>query len=248
MTRFHVNPETGLVYKCKAKPGNCLYGEQYHSDSEEEAQKIADEINKKIVKSGVLSIQRKPNELFINRDIDTKIIKAQNKQNAIGRDLKYKAEQNYKKLKKEGYKKSQEQYIQEVLDNDIYYQRAKENQNFLKQLGNLYLNHRLQTEKIEKDIENIIVSKSYSKASSSAYYLIKKKDIDKLELYLSEEGYKFNTNLDLLKDEDFVEIRIADHTNKRNIPYAVNIEYKKDDTTRSNNKIIKELRTRKKEG
>lgn len=248
MTRFHVNPSTGLVYKCTAEPGNCLYGEQYHAESQEDAQQIADEINKKIVNSGILSIQRKPNELFKNRELDKRIIKAQNKQNSIGRDLKYKAEQNYRNLKKKGYKKSQEQYIQEVLDNDIYYQRTKENQAFLKQLGNLYLNHRLQTDKIEKDIKDLIIDKSYSKASSSVYYLIKKEDLDKLELYLSEENYKYKINTDTINKEDFLEIRIADHTNQRNIPYAISIEYKEDNTERSNNKIIKELRARAKEG
>lgn len=241
MTRYHVNPQTGNIYKCTAQPGNCPYGEELHSENKAEIQKIADEICQNMIKDGLFTLQRKPNELFNLKRLDEKIEKSNRRvENNINR-VKKLAKEKYKVVSKHNFKGTLKAYTQYKLDNDSKLQEALEANQYLVELANKQLNHRKQSRKIEEDIGDIFSSKSYSTASSSAYYMINKNNIKKLEKYLNDNNYIYNIDEEIYNN--FLDIRISDHKNKHDkTGYSINIQYKKDEELRTIEETIKEYK------
>lgn len=242
MTRYHVNPQTGNIYRCTAQPGNCPYGEEFHSESKIKIQKIADEICQNMIKDGLFTLQRKPNELFKLKNLDAKIEKSNRRlENNINR-VKKLAKEKYKTASKHSFKGTLKAYTQYKLDNDSKLQEALEANQYLVELANKQLNHRKQLRKIEEDIGEIFSSKSYSAASSSVYYMINKNNIEELKKYLNDNDYAYSINEEEI-NSDFLDIRISDHNNKHDkTGYNINIQYKKDDELRTTEETIKEYK------
>lgn len=237
MTKYHVNPRTGNIYPCTARPGNCPYSEEYHAESKQDAQKIADEINQKILQEGELAIERKQNELFIRMKMDKKLRKANARLKNNANRAKKEAQAKYKESKKHGNKQSLRSYIQYRMDNDKKLQEAIAYKQFILNMSNMYIDHREQAKELESNIGDIFKSKSYSCASSSTYYIIDKSNVNKLETYLKDNGYEYD--IDIEGANNFVDIRMADHTNNSDTTgFAINIKYKTNNTTRTEEDIV----------
>lgn len=238
MTKFHVNPNTLNIYKCTAQEGNCKYEQQYHADTIEEAQQIADKMYQEMVNNGELSMKRKPSELFNRVDMVKRIDKSKNRLKREEDRVKKLAKEKYKIAKKHGRKESFNSYLQFKRDDDAQLQDAIQYNKYVTDLANMYLNYREQLKEIENDAGNLFTDKSYSGASCSAYYMIKKEDVDKLKMYLTDNDYEFDIKLEN-SNQKFINIRISDHENEHNVTgYEINIKYKSSNKKRKEEEII----------
>ena len=60
--KYHINPKTGQISVCKANIKDCIYGEENHRGTLEEAQIYADEINERLAKRDELN-------KYVNREL-----------------------------------------------------------------------------------------------------------------------------------------------------------------------------------
>jgi len=100
--RYHINPETGRVNKCTARPGNCRYGsDTAHSATKEEARAIYERqmenetVPQVVTKTPVLKMSKAvaavysdvPNEVYPLTDKETAMVRRQLKKGYTNKEI-----------------------------------------------------------------------------------------------------------------------------------------------------------------
>jgi len=254
MTKYHIGTN-GIPAKCNADVRSCPRGgNDFHTDSYEEAIKLADRINQELSEARE-AIGNKVNKL-------TDLFGKSRNLNTLSKKLQKEIEW-YEKV---GYKKAYQAYMkeepfanyteasfkQEFLKKDDGYLQTVEKYKKLNKDKGVFTQQRKQAVEIIKKLRPYIRGLSFSNASGTSYLVFGKADEKKVLQSLKEYGIiiereEINKN----PTSTVFSVRIADH-NKHRTKYnktttEVSAKYKKEDKPLKKKEIKKELALLEKE-
>lgn len=224
MAKYHVC-EDGTVGECTAEERKCPLGGE-HFDDPNLAQNHADRINETSVQTGNVNGVKWGTttvKLEEKHSIDS-ILESKNFMNRLANrnreiaKLVDHAEDLYVKhkkiLKKKGIRKIPrwEDFYNDFTKNDPFYKIEMEKRIRIYNEMNEILEHRTEAAKIFHDTKSHIIEKSFSRASSSSYFVYNSNSLNSIKEYLDKNGYEYKIRPDINKalGENFL-VRYSDH-------------------------------------